>query len=76
MENEQGEATNEEEIVAWHKKDARARYVIFHTNDDLRQSALITCKTAFDMWTRLTTQYMQRAAGNKYQLQKDFFNLA
>ncbi len=34
------------EIKRWEKKVEPARYVIFNTNDELRQSVLITCQSA------------------------------
>ena len=75
MRNDEGVIVDakEEAIITWDRKDALARYIIYHTNDDLRQSTLLTCQSANDMWTRLTTQYMQRAAENKIQLQRDFY---
>lgn len=38
------------------------------------QRTLLNCRTAFEMWTRLTSQHLQCAAENKHLLQKQFFD--
>ena len=43
--------------------------------DETRQKALFNCKTSCEMWNRLTTQYLQRAADNKHLLHREFINL-
>ena len=66
---------NEDEIFWWNKKDCYARLMIFNANDETRQKALLNCKSANEMWTRLNTQYLQRAADNKHLLHREFLNL-
>lgn len=72
---DQARITNGDEIYQWWKRDCYARLIIFNSNDDVRQKALLNCKTANEMWTRLTTQYLQRAADNKHLLHREFITL-
>lgn len=74
-EDEESLLVNWDEIQSWKKKDCYARLMIFNSNDDTRQKALFNCKTSFEMWGRLTTQYLQRAADNKHLLHREFLNL-
>lgn len=67
--------TNEADIRYWRKRDCYARLIIFNSNDDDRQKALFNCKSAHEMWNRLNTQYLQRAADNKHLLHREFLNL-
>ena len=66
---------NGDEIEAWAMRDCYARFLIFNCCDEARKMALLNSKTSHEMWTRLETQYLQRAADNKHCLHRDFFNL-
>jgi hypothetical protein len=67
--------TNEDEIYTWRKRDCYARLLIFNSTDEVRQKALFNCRTSHEMWGRLNTQYLQRAADNKHLLHREFLNL-
>ena len=67
--------TNGAEIKAWQMRDCYARFLIFNCCDETRKMALLNSRTSQEMWTRLETQYLQRAADNKHCLHRDFFNL-
>lgn len=56
-------------------RDCYARYLIFNSCDEIRKQALLNSRTSHEMWTRLETQYLQRAADNKHLLHRDFLNL-
>lgn len=66
---------NEEAIYSWRKRDCYARMLIFNANDETRQKALFNCRSSHEMWSRLNTQYLQRAADNKHLLHREFINL-
>lgn len=67
--------TNDDDIYTWRKKDCYARLLIFNSTDEVRQKALFNCRTSHEMWGRLNTQYLQRAADNKHLLHREFLNL-
>lgn len=67
--------TNQELINQWKTTDCYGRFLIFNCCDETRKLALHNCRTSYDMWTRLETQYLQRAADNKHLLHRDFMNL-
>jgi hypothetical protein len=66
---------NGDEIETWTMTDCYARFIIFNCCDEARKLALLNSRTSHEMWTRLETQYLQRAADNKHCLHRDFFNL-
>jgi len=74
-EGDESALANENEILLWKKKDCYAILLIFNSNYETRQKALFNCKTSCEMWNRLTTQYLQRAADNKHLLHREFINL-
>ncbi len=51
-----------------------ARNFLIATIEKKPQRTLLNCRTAFEMWTRLTSQHLQCAAENKHLLQKQFFD--
>jgi hypothetical protein len=67
--------TNQELINQWKTTDCYGRFLIFNCCDETRKLALLNYRTSYDMWTRLETQYLQRAADNKHLLHRDFMNL-
>ncbi len=66
---------NGDDIEQWKMSDCYARYLIFNSCDEIRKQALLNSRTSHEMWTRLETQYLQRAADNKHLLHRDFLNL-
>ena len=68
-----GEVTNKTEIAAWRKKDNSAKCYLVSTIEQQSQRTLVNCKTAHQMWTRLSNQYQQNASENKHLLQQQFF---
>jgi hypothetical protein len=66
---------NGDDVEQWKMSDCYARYLIFNSCDEIRKQALFNSRTSHEMWTRLETQYLQRAAGNKHLLHRDFLNL-
>lgn len=65
--------TNATEISTWKKKDNTARCYLVSTIEQQCQRTLVNCKTAHEMWTRLSSQHQQNASENKHLLQQKFF---
>lgn len=57
----------------WKRKDNRAQSLILSTIEEQQQRTLIVCRSAHEMWLRLSAQYLQNASDNKYLLQKQFY---
>ena len=57
--------TNEDSIKQWRMQDNSAQCFIA-TIDQPQLRTLMSCKSAHDMWLRLTAQYEQAASENKY----------
>lgn len=74
-EGDEAVCVNFEAIDSWKKRDCYARMLIFNGNDETRQKALLNCKSSHEMWSRLNTQYLERAADNKHLLHREFINL-
>lgn len=68
-----GTITNKEAIMQWQKNDVLARNYLIATIESLQQRTLVNCKTANDMWVRLSTQHLQNAVENQHVLQQQFF---
>jgi hypothetical protein len=66
---------NAEEIEELRMRDCYARFLIFNSCDEIRKLALLNSRNSHEMWRRLETQYLQRAADNKHLLHRDFLNL-
>ncbi|EFX69780.1 hypothetical protein DAPPUDRAFT_328739 [Daphnia pulex] len=66
------ELTNNAEIVAWKKKDVLARRILLSTIN--LQNTLLGCKTANEIWVRLTSQHLKNAAENKYVVMQRFYH--
>ena len=61
----------------WSHNDLEAKRARKISHSHYRETALThtaQLKTAFEMWTRLTSQHLQCAAENKHLLQKQFFD--
>jgi hypothetical protein len=69
-----GEITNQNAINTWKQKDVTARNYLYATTDTQHQRGLVNCKSASEMWVRLSTQYLQKAPENKHMLQHQFFD--
>ncbi len=68
------ELTNPAEIMAWKKKNVLARRILLSTIDPNLQNALLGCKTANEIWVRLTSQHLKNAAENKYVVMQRFYH--
>lgn len=71
--NADGDITNEAAVKKWKLQDNTAQCFIAATIEQDKLRTLMTCKSARDMWLRLTSQYEQTAAENKYFLQQRFY---
>ena len=63
--NADGDITNEAAVKNWKLQDNTAQCFIAATIEQNKLRTLMTCKSARDMWQRLTSQYEQTAAENK-----------
>jgi hypothetical protein len=66
--------TNAVAINDWELTDCYAMFLIYNTCDATTQQLLLTCRTSFEMWTRLETQFLQRAADNMHLIHLEFMN--
>lgn len=57
--------TNAVNIAAWYTKDILARGYLIATIQSQQQRSLINCKTANQMWVRLSAQYLRNAVERK-----------
>ena len=64
---------DEEGIKQWKKKDNSVRLFIVSTIEQHWQRTLINCKTANEMWVRLTNQHEEPTSENKPRVQQKFF---
>ena len=74
QELEEDVVTNAEDIEEWCQKDVDARTFIYSTINNDQQCSLHGCKTAAEMWTRITTEYAQSAADNEHLVMAKFFD--
>ena len=51
------ESSNQHEVETWKQKDVCARSFLVRTIETQCQGTLMNCKTAADMWSRLTQEY-------------------
>jgi gag-polypeptide of LTR copia-type len=65
--------TKKKEIQEWKKKDIEARCILTATIEQQTLRTLVHCRSAHEMWARLTTQYEQNAQVNKHVVQQQFF---
>jgi hypothetical protein len=63
---------NAAEITSWTQRDVSASNSILATLENRCQRTLINCKTANEIWYRLTSQYEQSTHENKHMLQRPF----
>ena len=70
---ENGVIANQAAITEWQRRDVLARNYLIATIETLQQRALVNCRTANEMWVRLSTQHLQNAVENQHVLQQQFF---
>lgn len=56
----------------WKRDNAKAMFIISTALEDNQLECLLTCTTAADMWTKLTTTHERASATNKLQLMQKF----
>jgi transposase InsO family protein len=64
---------NSAAIKTWNQRDSTARNFIVFTMESQQARSMMTCKSAKEMWTRLTDQYEQVASENKHFLRQRFY---
>jgi hypothetical protein len=69
-----GPVLNADAIKDWKTKDCTARRILLSTIEEKLQNTLVGCKTAFQIWTRLSSQHNKCAANNRYVIQRKFLN--
>ncbi len=57
----------------WQRRDVLARNYLVSTIESQQQRSLINCRTANEMWTRLSAQHLRNAVENQHVLQQRFF---
>ena len=57
----------------WQRRDVLARNYLVLTIESQQQRSLINCRTANEMWTRLSAQHLRNAVENQHVLQQKFF---
>jgi len=62
----------ENNTTEWDKSNAKAMVIISSTMESSQLEYLLTCETATDMWTRLTTLHEQKSESNKLFLMTKF----
>lgn len=70
---QEGTVTNQEAIDLWKANDVAARSCLIRTMEDSCKRSLLNCRTAAEMWTRLTVQFQQNAAESKHILCNQFY---
>lgn len=65
---------HEEERMDWIRTDILARNYLVATIESQQQRSLINCRTAYEMWTRLSAQHLRNAVENQQVLQQKFFD--
>ena len=70
---EEGAVVNQAAIDLWKANDVAARSCLISTIEDSCKRSLLNCKTAAQMWTRLTVQFQQNAAESKHILCNQFY---
>ena len=71
--NDEGQVINYEAIRDWMNRDILARNYLVATIEHQQQRTLINCRSAHDMWNRLSAQHLQDAAENQHALQHRFY---
>lgn len=71
--SEDGAVENLAQIETWRQRDVDARTYIYSTIKPEQQAALHGCTTAFEMWSRITTEYAEIAAESEHLLWGKFY---
>jgi hypothetical protein len=71
--NDDGAVVNQDIIVEWQRRDITARNYLIATIETQQQRSLVNCRSANDMWVRLSTQHIQNAVENQHAMQQQFF---
>ncbi len=71
--NDEREVANYMAISDWMRRDVLAQNYLVATTEPQQQRTLINCRTAFEMWTRLSAQHLHYAAENQHVLQHRFY---
>ncbi len=61
-------------IKTWKSKDVACRNYIISTIDEKSQRSLMECKTANQMWNRMTSRYEQATTSNRHLLLHKFMS--
>jgi len=61
-----------ENMSEWDRNNAKAMVIISSTMESAQLEYLLTCKTAADMWKRLSTAHEQKSESNKLLLMTKF----
>ena len=72
----EGNMLNVDDVEArmdWQRRDVLARNYLVSTIESQQQRSLINCRTANEMWTRLSAQHLRNAVENQHVLQQRFF---
>ncbi len=56
------------ERMDWIRRDILARNYLVATIESQQQRSLINCRTAYEMWTRLSAQHLRNAVENQHVL--------
>jgi hypothetical protein len=59
----------------WQRRDVLARNYLVSTIESEQQRSLINCRTANEMWTRLSAQHLRKAVENQHY-SRDFLNIS
>ena len=57
----------------WKRRDVLTRNYLVSTIESQQQKSLVNCRTANEMWTRLSAQHLRNAVENQHVLQQRFF---
>lgn len=71
--NDDGVVTNHKALNEWIRRDILARNYLVATIEHQQQRTLINCRSAYEMWSRLSAQHLQDAAENQPVLQHRFY---
>ena len=72
----EGNMLNVDDVEArmdWQRRDVLARNYLVSTIESQQQRSLINCRTANEMWRRLSAQHLRNAVENQHVLQQRFF---
>jgi len=71
---ENNAVTNQAEIDKWIADDNLAVHYLFNTCGQEQQDTLLTCTSAHQIWSSLTSRYQQNTVEKRQSLQQEFLN--